>query len=254
MLRLFLIIFTIFIIALIIGVIRFFENTSEINKIPKKNSDIRNKDRTLINEILNREIITLFFEICYRKVKILDEYGDEQWDQFDKEFEKLIVKLKMTNISLSLKQELKESLLLRFEKYIVDQKSIDKIEFSKLSGIDFEIYLMNLLKQTNFKKVSGTKQSGDQGADILFEYGEIKGIIQAKRWAGKVGNKAIQETLSAKLFYERDIGFVITSSSFSKSARELALKLGIVLIEGSEIGKIEQIIKSSMSNTELKKI
>jgi len=39
--------------------------------------------------------------------------------------------------------------------------------FDELSGVDFEVYLVRLLKKLGFEDVTGTPATGDQGADLL---------------------------------------------------------------------------------------
>jgi hypothetical protein len=65
----------------------------------------------------------------------------------------------------------------------------------------------------------------DQGGDILgVSPGGARVVIQAKRWRGSVGNDAVQELLGAMLYYDRSEGMVVTNSTFTDAARELAKK------------------------------
>ena len=72
--------------------------------------------------------------------------------------------------------------------------------------------------------VSATAATGDQGADIIARKGERNIIIQAKRYSGAVGNKAVQEVVGAILFYGGTEGCVVTNSTFTPAARALAEK------------------------------
>ncbi|WP_269517428.1 restriction endonuclease [Alteromonas sp. BMJM2] len=80
-----------------------------------------------------------------------------------------------------------------------------------------------------------TQGSGDQGADVIADYAGENYIIQCKLYSRPVGNKAVQEVAAAKQFYEGDYAIVITNNSFTKSARMLAEKLGVVLLHHSQI-------------------
>lgn len=88
-----------------------------------------------------------------------------------------------------------------------------------------------------------TSASGDQGLDlILFKEtnnGQIEKIgVQCKRFKNNVSNKAVQEAFTGSYYYECNRAMVITPSKFTKSAKNLAYKLGIELIDGNQLDKI----------------
>jgi restriction system protein len=80
-----------------------------------------------------------------------------------------------------------------------------------------------------------------QGADIIASKGERRVIIQAKRYSGAVGNKAVQEVVGAILFYGGTEGCVVTNSTFTPAARALAQKNNIRLIDGSRFGEVGEL-------------
>ena len=65
-------------------------------------------------------------------------------------------------------------------------------------------------------------------------------IIQAKRYSGSVGNKAVREVIGAVYFYQGHQGCVITNSFFTASARALAQRNNIILIDGYDLKSIEK--------------
>ena len=54
-------------------------------------------------------------------------------------------------------------------------------------------------------------------------------------YQGTVGNKAVQEVISTLGFYGGDEGWVVTNSTFTPSAKALAHKTGIKLIDGNDL-------------------
>lgn len=74
-----------------------------------------------------------------------------------------------------------------------------------------------------------TKLSGDQGVDVIAVKKGRKVVIQAKCYQGSVGNSAVQEVAAGKQFYKADEAYVVTNSSFTKSAVELAHANNVVL-------------------------
>jgi restriction system protein len=98
-----------------------------------------------------------------------------------------------------------------------------------------------LLKaKLGFEDVSGTPATGDQGADLIAIKDGRKIAIQAKRYAGVVGNRAVQEIVGALKFYKAVEGWVITSGTFTPSARALAQANGIHLVDGVRLRKLQQ--------------
>ncbi len=87
-----------------------------------------------------------------------------------------------------------------------------------------------------------TKKSGDQGADIIIEKDGISTAVQAKKYAGSVGNKAVQEVVASKKFYDCDRAMVVTTGEFTKGARELAQRNGVELVDRR---KLLELIKST---------
>ena len=106
-----------------------------------------------------------------------------------------------------------------------------------LTGETWEGYLEQVFLMHGYR-VERTKVTGDQGVDLIVSHGRIRLAIQAKGYAGSVGNKAVQEVVAGRLYYRCTHSAVITNSSFTKSARELAGKTECILIDGSEIERL----------------
>ncbi len=64
--------------------------------------------------------------------------------------------------------------------------------------------------------------------------------MEAKRYKGSVGNAAVQEIAGALKFYKADEGWVVTSGTFTQSARALAQVNGIRLVDGSSLRRLQQ--------------
>jgi HJR/Mrr/RecB family endonuclease len=103
-----------------------------------------------------------------------------------------------------------------------------------MSGVEFETLIARLLKERGFD-VSGTPATGDQGADLIARKNGRTIIIQAKCYQGTVGNKAVQEVIGALAYYGGDEGWVVTNSSFTPSAKALAQKTNVKLIDGKKL-------------------
>lgn len=121
--------------------------------------------------------------------------------------------------------------LKNFEKRLAEEhKQIRLEDIDQLNGYEFEDFLKTLFSKMGYH-VEQTKLSGDQGADlVIVKFGE-KTVIQAKRFGGKVGNKAVQEIFAAMSLYEAHKGMVITNNYFTPAAFELASATNIELVD-----------------------
>ncbi len=106
-----------------------------------------------------------------------------------------------------------------------------------LTGETWEAYLEQIFLKHGYR-VERTKVTGDQGVDLIVTHGHIRLAVQAKGYAGSVGNKSVQEVVAGRMYYRCTHSAVITNSSFTKSARELAGKTQCYLIDGSEIERL----------------
>ena len=107
----------------------------------------------------------------------------------------------------------------------------------KLNGFEFEDYLEELFKTFGYD-VEELPYSNDYGADLIISKGVKRIVIQAKNYTGNVGNTAVQESISAKAYYNCDIAMVITNSYYTKNAIEMAKSTGVILVDRDELEKI----------------
>lgn len=104
----------------------------------------------------------------------------------------------------------------------------------RMSGAEFEQFCAELLRKSGFLNVTVSGRSGDQGVDIVAEnrYG-TRYAIQCKHYSNPLGNKSVQEVSTGKQFYHCHVGAVMTNSTFTKGAVELAKATGILLWDRS---------------------
>lgn len=88
-----------------------------------------------------------------------------------------------------------------------------------------------------------TKKSGDEGIDGIINQDRLgldKIYVQAKRWNGNVGRPELQKFVGALSEKKSTKGIFITTSDFTKDAKEYANNLSttIILINGKELTKL----------------
>lgn len=109
-----------------------------------------------------------------------------------------------------------------------------------MTGEQFEEYLCEYFKKHGYS-VKLTPQTNDYGADLILNKGNVKTVVQAKRYKSKVSNKAIQEIVGAMGYYKAENAMVITNSFFTKNAYTLAEANGVELLDRNDLIKIFSI-------------
>lgn len=117
-----------------------------------------------------------------------------------------------------------------------ENRHVDIEDVDEMSGDEFEQAVCRLFCKMGYSAYV-TKQSGDQGVDVVAERGSVRIGIQAKRYGYPVGNSAVQETIAGRAFYGCTSSMVITNSTFTKSAIELARVNSVVLWDRAALQK-----------------
>lgn len=94
-------------------------------------------------------------------------------------------------------------------------------DIDTMDGKAFEQYLEVLFSKLGYK-VERTRYVGDYGADLITRKDGVKTVIQAKRYTKAVGIKAVQEAVAAKGMYDCTEAMVVTNSTYTRAAVELA--------------------------------
>ena len=110
--------------------------------------------------------------------------------------------------------------------YTSRKKSI--VDVDLMTGVEFEEFLCNYFN-THGYVCTQTKASGDQGIDLIAKRDDNVLAIQAKCYTGTVGNHAIMEAVAGTRYYNANQTMVITNSTFTKSAVELAAVNNVIL-------------------------
>ncbi|WP_156523032.1 restriction endonuclease [Bordetella ansorpii] len=112
------------------------------------------------------------------------------------------------------------------------------------AGVEFEHRCAEILRSNGWTS-NVTKASGDQGADIEAERDGYRIVIQCKCYSSPVGNGAVQEAVAARLHYEADRGVVVSQSSFTPSARQLAQTTNVLLVHVDDLSDIDSLLEGN---------
>jgi len=107
-------------------------------------------------------------------------------------------------------------------------------ELQLLTGLQFEELIASLFRKDGYtvRHCGGT---GDEGIDLVLVMGQEKDVVQCKRWKNGIGSPILREFYGALMHAGARHGFIITTASFSQSARDFARGKPISLISGAEI-------------------
>jgi restriction system protein len=174
------------------------------------------------------------------RLLITDDYGDVDDSKWKKEIS-YFLKSKIGFVGtpqLSVEQagKIVDEIAKEAQK-VKKLKKLKKPYSDKMTGIEYEHFCANILTKEGWN-AEVSKGSGDQGADIIAEKDDVKIVIQCKRYATSVGNKAVQEVIAGKTYYAANAAVVVTNNNFTKSAKALAESADVILLHHTELDDI----------------
>lgn len=187
------------------------------------------------------DIVSKYIDVLRKRYKILcfkDEYDIVDESKFIKELE-YFTKNRIPTCKHH--DPIHVALFLVKEDLEHCSGNFDEVNVSELSPIEFEHHCSGLLEKFGWKAYV-TKGSGDQGIDIVAEKNDVKVILQCKLYSSPVGNKAVQEAISGKVFADALYAVVVTNNSFTPSAKQLANTSGVKLIHHSELSELDKLL------------
>jgi len=184
-----------------------------------------------------------------------DEYGnvsEEAWEKHLNQFVKrtLLPEFQRKKVDHLLASDPKKHLkrLRNRINRIVDRyepvNQSDEGSEGPMTGREYELLCKRILEEARWD-VLLTPGSGDQGADLIAEKDGVRVVIQCKLYNGSVGNKAVQEAYAAAGFQDAHYALVVTNSVFTKSARQLAHKNGVLLMHHDDLQGLEDALRSN---------
>ena len=120
-------------------------------------------------------------------------------------------------------------------------------EVTRITDRKFELLVLDVLEAMGYAWASAgvkhTGRSGDGGIDGIINMDPLgiqKIYVQAKKWTGSVGPKEIHAFVGSLEGFKAAIGVFITSSDFTKAAREYGDKMAsrVVLIDGKRLARL----------------
>jgi restriction system protein len=190
-------------------------------------------------------------QLARRRAQLVreDPYGKVQLDRWAKELDYFMmhhVVPVLTKKELALLNRegavIVCSISERIEKLIQD-RPLFKAFSHDLSPTEFEVFCAEQLKRSGWN-ARVTLQSRDQGVDVIAEKAGIRVVLQCKLYSGPVGNQAVQEISAGRLHEQANWGAVVTNSSYTSSAEQLASTNGILLLHYSDLANLDSLLQA----------
>lgn len=107
---------------------------------------------------------------------------------------------------------------------------------------DFERWCASLFRDLGCRSIRVTNEANDGGYDLLFQKGNQKWIAECKRYkfSNHVGRPEVQKLVGANALVRADRMAFITTSSFTAEASEYCKRVGVRMIDGSELVRLQK--------------
>ncbi|MET3594651.1 hypothetical protein ABID26_004059 [Mesorhizobium shonense] len=177
----------------------------------------------------------------YRQLVTKDVYGAELLDAWRKELPRF-----RKSVGIAGREDTVASfdsqITLIVQAWVKAATSSPASAFISGDPVEYERWCAEILRQNGWD-ASTTKASGGQGVDIIAKKGGRTAAIQCKLYtSGPVGNKAVQEVHAAAGYVDAAHAVVVSSGDYTPSARQLAAKLGVLLLHHSQLPKLEALL------------
>ncbi len=186
-----------------------------------------------------REYVTTFLHLTFLKVSQTDEYGDERWDLLPAAIQQFVSNKLLKGISgdgllSALTRELLQEV---YRQYHEQQKArrTHTTNLDGMTGLEFELYIAQRLRDVGYSTVTTTPGSGDFGADIVIHDNREVIVVQCKRHQGPVGVHGIQEAIGAQHHYAATQAWVVVTSTFTAAAKKLAQTANVQLYDKNNL-------------------
>lgn len=204
---------------------------------------IRQLDFKRMDEIINEKWIYLGPILRNAEIKGVDRYGETDHTLFIEECGEFAKRFIMIDHLMLI--SVNESAQRRYvTNYSTNRLTYEKYNFDNdipQDGLSFEYWCAAELNKYGWQ-CTVTQGSNDQGVDILAHKNRITVAIQCKRYSASVGNKAVQEIYAGQKNINADYACVITTSDYTRSAKELSMSTNVLLLHVSEIPYLSEYL------------
>lgn len=176
-----------------------------------------------------------------------DEYGiidEAPWLEHCDYFLGHVIERQFPDLSEAIQEHLPELIDMVLNHAEKGEFAAGHFDVQSMDGITYEHHCANILAANGWT-TTVTKATGDQGVDVIARRGDIKLVVQCKRYSAPVGNKAVQEVIAAQQFEDATHAVVVSTAPYTDSARALAHKTGVYLISQEQLPQLWGLLTDS---------
>lgn len=176
-----------------------------------------------------------------------DEYGiidEEPWLEHCDYFVGHVIKRQFPDLEEFIVEQLPQLIDVVLDQPATGASTLQRADVHGMDGIAYEHHCAEILTAHGWA-TTVTKASGDQGVDVIARRGDMKLVLQCKRYSAPVGNKAVQEVIAARQFEDATHAAVVSTAPYTDSARALAHKTGVYLISQEQLPQLWGILTDS---------
>jgi HJR/Mrr/RecB family endonuclease len=196
--------------------------------------------RVELQQIVNRMANSMGFSIQPSVASIILEVSRDNLHRS----RSMLVQLSKVTTLFATEEEARRVFGIPDESKRYDQALAASNSLQELSGIAFEEFIKGLLQRMGFR-TQMTKASGDGGVDVIAVLDKpfVRGryLIQCKRYGREnlVGAPTVRDFFGAVNADRMAVkGILITTSGFTKQAKEFAADVGLELIDGDALATL----------------
>jgi restriction system protein len=179
----------------------------------------------------------------YRQSVRRDQFGNEDaraWVKWIGTFIDTQVRPELAKLQIDLDNELFLHINKRVDRQVRNIAEYDEpadlseSSFDKVTPEQYERDCAAILFRRGWS-VRPTPTTGDHGADVVAEKGDVRLVVQCKLYSQPVGNKAVQEAYSACRLYAGTHSCVVAPKGFTAQAERAAHGLSVRLLHHSQL-------------------
>ncbi len=129
------------------------------------------------------------------------------------------------------------------KQWLARYKTLD--ELREVTPREFEELIATMFRQMGHSVIL-TKASRDKGIDMFLD--DRKAIVECKKYKGSVGQPVVRDFYGTMIHNRAECGYIVTTGTFSLPAQTWAKGKPIHLVDGMELVKTLETIKSERSD------
>lgn len=210
----------------------------------------RSRVKRALLEKMHSAVSTHIDALSRRRAQLVqtDAYGVPQLNRWTKEIDYFLQQRVAPSLpagQVKFLQNHRPAVFAEIERRVVAASAAQQplAQFSdNLTPAEYEAFCAQVLREHGWD-ARVTKQSRDQGVDVVASRDGVRVVVQCKLYNGPVGNKAVQEVSAGRAHEQADFGVVVSNNRYTSSAVALAKTNRILLLHHRDLPNLQATIE-----------